>query len=78
MKGLKCDVCGDEADPFTPEENLCYRCTQDQLNSDKINRMANDTEENHADADDILLDILNNYGYDKTIKAFIELDKWYA
>lgn len=38
----------------------------------------NDYEANHHNADEILLDILKQLGFDKTVEAFKHLPKWYA
>ena len=37
-----------------------------------------DTERAHAWADDLLCELLKDLGYVKTVKAFEDLDKWYA
>ena len=37
-----------------------------------------DTEANHGNADDIIIGILKQLGFDKTVEAFDNLPKWYA
>lgn len=37
-----------------------------------------DIESSHAKADELLCDLLKSLGYHETVKAFDELDKWYA
>lgn len=37
-----------------------------------------DTEANHCNADDIIIGILMQLGFDKTVEAFKHLPKWYA
>lgn len=37
-----------------------------------------DTELDHSDADQLLISLLNELGYTETVKAWGEVDKWYA
>ena len=37
-----------------------------------------DHEANHCNADDIIIGILKQLGFDKTVEAFNHLPKWYA
>ena len=37
-----------------------------------------DTETAHAQADELLLRVLERHGYNETSKAFREMKKWYA
>ena len=56
-----------------------YIRNADEEYADYINNLENDNiERNHSNADDILLDIIRSFGFDKTADAFENLDKWYA
>ena len=37
-----------------------------------------DTESAHVDADDILLCLAEKHGFIETVKAFREMERWYA
>lgn len=37
-----------------------------------------DTEEAHADADNVLCDLLEALGYKKVVEAYNKVSKWYA
>ena len=51
----------------------------DEEYAEYINGLGNDDiERNHSNADDILLDIIRTFGFNKTADAFENLDKWYA
>lgn len=37
-----------------------------------------DTEADHGNADNVLMDLLHQLGYTETLKAYNEVSKWYA
>lgn len=39
---------------------------------------SSDTESAHADADEVLCDLLEALGYKKVVEAYNKVDKWYA
>ena len=41
-------------------------------------RKSGDTEAAHADADDVLCDLLKSLGYADVVSAWERVDKWYA
>jgi len=43
-----------------------------------LQSIENDTESAHIDADDLLLDLLKDLGYDDVVKEYEKIDKWYA
>ena len=54
--------------------------TNDEAMAYRIERECNsgDIEADHAKADRLLLELLANLGYLKTIEAFRKVEKWYA
>lgn len=54
---------------------------KDRLLADKMAAIeggGGDQEDNHLKADHILLDILADLGYVRTVEEFCKIDKWYA
>lgn len=41
-------------------------------------QLCGDIEVAHGDADDVLCDFLESLGYTEVVKAYKEIDKWYA
>lgn len=39
---------------------------------------AGDAEVNHVKADDLLIELLKEIGFHRTVKAFENVEKWYA
>lgn len=39
---------------------------------------SNDQEADHINADGILLELLQSLGFEETVKAWNDVDKWYA
>ena len=37
-----------------------------------------DVENAHGDADDLLCDLLNGFGFEEIVKIYNNVDKWYA
>ena len=60
------------------------KTSDEMLNDEKMANYMNsllrcgDIEQAHCIADEILCEILERYGYKKTVEAFDGLDKWYA
>ena len=48
------------------------------LNLFKNNCTSGDIESNHAEADEILCNLLEELGYKKLVDEFRKLEKWYA
>ena len=44
----------------------------------KMLQKSSDTEMAHSDADGLLCDLLCDLGYEKVVKEYIKIDKWYA
>lgn len=40
--------------------------------------MHGDKEEDHGEADEILVEILKNIGFTKTVEAYAKVGKWYT
>lgn len=51
-----------------------------QEQNDKLKKLAdnNDTEVAHSEADDILCNILLEFGLDETVDLWKKINKWYA
>ena len=59
-----------------------YQSETQQLDAEFAKRIGdaghNGPEEGHAEADDLLCELLTRLGFEKTVKAFNDQHKWYA
>lgn len=55
---------------ITPEE---FKNRMISLSSNEYNK-----EDAHIDADNLMCDILKEFGYEEGVNAFYKMDKWYS